>query len=404
MEKPSSSSTSEPAAQQISAIFPDEVIIEILTWLPVKSILRFKCVSKCWLSFISSPLFIRTHLLKSVNKSDYDQHRLLLRTREELAEDFVRFNLKNCDLSPVLCNAPIVEATNLSDSLGRGGDVERVETDFRTDNFHDVQIVGSSNGLICVTVSGDVLLWNPSIRKFKKLPDFGPKPDDDDDGYFYVFGYDEYDDDYKVFGILTDEDGARGLIGQTCLDHGSKSRSRSWSRPGKFHIGLGISVAVSLHWSTSPRFGRWGKILSLDLANETYGEVEQPKYGEGTFDWTLEVLGGCLSIVRYYRSSRVEVWILKDYGVKESWTKVVLISNFSDPGYLCSCKPVFQSNDGEILFYYLSNLPGLMLYNPKSNSLMHPHITKLEVLVGVNMYVESLVLLDDHDGGERRRL
>nr|XP_027118413.1 F-box/kelch-repeat protein At3g23880-like [Coffea arabica] len=356
MEKPSSSSTSEPAAQQISAIFPDEVIIEILTWLPVKSILRFKCVSKCWLSFISSPLFIRTHLLKSVNKSDYDQHRLLLRTREELAEDFVRFNLKNCDLSPVLCNAPIVEATNLSDSLGRGGDVERVETDFRTDNFHDVQIVGSSNGLICVTVSGDVLLWNPSIRKFKKLPDFGPKPDDDDDGYFYVFGYDEYDDDYK------------------------------------------------LHWSTSPRFGRWGKILSLDLANETYGEVEQPKYGEGTFDWTLEVLGGCLSIVRYYRSSRVEVWILKDYGVKESWTKVVLISNFSDPGYLCSCKPVFQSNDGEILFYYLSNLPGLMLYNPKSNSLMHPHITKLEVLVGVNMYVESLVLLDDHDGGERRRL
>ncbi|KAG5527800.1 hypothetical protein RHGRI_028670 [Rhododendron griersonianum] len=40
---------------------PDDVLIDILSWLPAKSILRFKSVSKHWYSLIQNPSFISLH-------------------------------------------------------------------------------------------------------------------------------------------------------------------------------------------------------------------------------------------------------------------------------------------------------------------------------------------------------
>lgn len=40
---------------------PDELIEGILLRLPVKSLLRFKCVCKSWLSLISNPQFAKSH-------------------------------------------------------------------------------------------------------------------------------------------------------------------------------------------------------------------------------------------------------------------------------------------------------------------------------------------------------
>ncbi|KAJ4963329.1 hypothetical protein NE237_023268 [Protea cynaroides] len=43
----------------------DDLITEILLWLPVKSILKFKYVSKHWLSLISNPQFIHNHYIRN---------------------------------------------------------------------------------------------------------------------------------------------------------------------------------------------------------------------------------------------------------------------------------------------------------------------------------------------------
>ncbi|KAK2982429.1 hypothetical protein RJ640_026272 [Escallonia rubra] len=44
---------------------PTDVILHILVRLPVKTLTRFKCVSKPWLKLISDPFFVRSHCVRS---------------------------------------------------------------------------------------------------------------------------------------------------------------------------------------------------------------------------------------------------------------------------------------------------------------------------------------------------
>lgn len=50
-----------------SASLPDDIIENILTWLPPKPLVRFRCVRQSWNSKISDPEFINKHL--SMNKA-----------------------------------------------------------------------------------------------------------------------------------------------------------------------------------------------------------------------------------------------------------------------------------------------------------------------------------------------
>uniref|UniRef100_N1R0Q5 Uncharacterized protein n=1 Tax=Aegilops tauschii TaxID=37682 RepID=N1R0Q5_AEGTA len=40
---------------------PSEVIFGILSWLPSRSVLRFRCVCKAWQAMLSDPVFITAH-------------------------------------------------------------------------------------------------------------------------------------------------------------------------------------------------------------------------------------------------------------------------------------------------------------------------------------------------------
>ena len=47
--------SSDPRLGMSTCVLPDELVVDILSRLPLKSLCRFKCVCKAWLAFASDP-------------------------------------------------------------------------------------------------------------------------------------------------------------------------------------------------------------------------------------------------------------------------------------------------------------------------------------------------------------
>ncbi|CAI9771097.1 unnamed protein product [Fraxinus pennsylvanica] len=359
---------------------PSEIITEILSRLPVKSLLKFMCVSKEWLSLISSPEFIKIHLKIASNDPNFTRHRIMFTISEP------RFNLKNCSLRSFLYE-PSTDAVKI------------VYPGRNPRTF--VRVVGSCNGLICIAITeNDFILWNPSVRKYKKLPnvDVVMKPRL---CIQYGFGFDEANEDYKVVGIF----GRYENLGRyKTVVKVYSLKNDSWRRIENFKGGtpihdMGKFVNGKLHWLASPRTvhtsSRWD-IVSLDVEREIYGTVEQPNYGEADFSAVmLGVLGGCICVLCNYEKTCADVWVLKDYGVKESWTKVVSIPYIDEPGKYVSSIPLCILLNGEVLLALGSSF---VVYNPKENSFRFPNISNGgKTRKGLRLMLPSL--LYQHDGG-----
>ncbi|XP_049362280.1 F-box/kelch-repeat protein At3g23880-like [Solanum verrucosum] len=322
-------------------ILPVELIIEILSRLPVKSLLKFKCVSTQWRCLISSRNFIKTHLNVFTNNKDFIHNRLLLRFIQP------HHHLMDCSISSLLYDS----------------DPKTFQLDYPMQNPRkSVTILGSVNGLICLSIDKDLILWNPSIRKFKKFRD--PQS-----GRYFLhgFGYDQLHDDYNLV-----------LISKEVRIYSSNSDSWRIIVNDRSH-GLvretdGIFVNGKLHWAKSPSqdqhsYNGWD-ITSIDVTDGKWGKVEKPFYGEGDFDLTpcVGVLGSDLSNLCNNQSLQTDVWIMKEYEIKESWTKMYTINRPNDHPEGYGFSPLFckMSNKGEILIQVDQST--FMIYDPKKES------------------------------------
>jgi len=66
------------------------------------------------------------------------------------------------------------------------------------------------------------------------------------------------------------------------------------------------------------------------LGKESYQEISQPDYGKPN-NLTLGIMKDCLCV--FSRSdSLIEVWLMKEYGNKESWIKLIHLPLFLSLG------------------------------------------------------------------------
>ncbi|XP_062162359.1 probable F-box protein At1g14315 isoform X6 [Alnus glutinosa] len=129
---------------------PEDLVIQILLWLPVVSLLRFKSVCKSWYALITNQNFIAKHLLYNKNCNT----QLLFKTRDKSNEDYVVSTISHETLQ-VSLTQPLPPYFELD-----------------VDEKFFIFVVGSCNGLVCLHdyLALHEVIWNPATKETKIVP------------------------------------------------------------------------------------------------------------------------------------------------------------------------------------------------------------------------------------------
>ncbi|KAM7276703.1 hypothetical protein ACFE04_018569 [Oxalis oulophora] len=269
---------------------PSDLTEGILSILPVKSLLRFRCVSKPWCIQIDDPHFILLHAKKSC----------------ENVSDFSLIYQKN-------------RALYLS-CLMSSNNPEKHEYPFKLGRRY-ARLVGSLNGLVCLLYTGDThfVVWNISTRKYNSVRS-GLSSCTNSKICLIGFGYESINDDYKLVMVFVDR-GPRIVCDVYSLKTNTWRRSPTQAPSSCISNkkDVGICCNDALHWMTP--IAR--TVFAFALATEQWQDVPLPDNVRPTH---LGSLKGCLYLITRYQTCNIDVWVMKVYGVKDSWTKSVSVS------------------------------------------------------------------------------
>ncbi|KAK9942636.1 hypothetical protein M0R45_008290 [Rubus argutus] len=173
--------------------------------------------------------------------------------------------------------------------------------------------------------------------------------------------------------------------------------------PSPHEAVLGTLLNGALHWTVrrgnniSPADGddhdpRPFGIVAFDLTEETYKEVPLPCDGDKHFSfYGLGVLGGCLSMLHSPHGSDYQVWVMKEYGIKASWSVFTTIPQKMEDSreYMGLMSLLCVLNKGEILMM-LHNHNKVVIYSPghrKFRTIFNGEIGSSQLA----LYLETLV-------------
>ncbi|KAI3878209.1 hypothetical protein MKX03_009736 [Papaver bracteatum] len=194
--------------------------------------------------------------------------------------------------------------------------------------------LGSCNGLLCYESNQkDIIIWNPYTKDHKKIPTPPTPPEIDTESrrfhYMYGFGYDLKTGDFKVGRMAN----IRGKYSEIAV-YSLKLLLWKTYRDIPFLYPFGDSFEDLLfcegifHWVEMP----WGNIPrmigSFDSGSETFKEIPLPQIfpDEYLIDMIhVRRLEGCLCLLGSVYMKYCEVWVMKDYGVHESWAKMFTV-------------------------------------------------------------------------------
>ncbi|KAH7845378.1 hypothetical protein Vadar_001337 [Vaccinium darrowii] len=153
----------------------EDLLMEILWRLPVKTLLQFKSVCKNWYALIQNPSFIYLHCDRVASTAAAQNTDCLLVKRFLNGGEGVALSL--------VPNETPVEDIDISST---GLDIL------------SLQILGSCNGVVCLTkfcLNSNIVLCNLSMKEFRVLP----QPSYNNDQCCSLgFGFDPFTNDYKV--------------------------------------------------------------------------------------------------------------------------------------------------------------------------------------------------------------
>ncbi|QCE05306.1 hypothetical protein DEO72_LG9g309 [Vigna unguiculata] len=320
---------------------PEELIQNILLRVSIKTLLQLKLLCKSWNSIISHPQFAKHHLLASTT------HHQFLSSATAAADTKIHiFSINSFFQKPPT-------------PLG-----------FCTITAHNL-ILGSCNGIVCLchVHQCHITLFNPSTG-FASPPLPTHLSPGEVFSTFHGFGYDHVNDKYKVLlvtRVFSETVTKVYTFGENCRIRVVENAPLD-PHPSGF---LGKCVSGTLNWM-APKLGQndsidqW-VILSFDLASETFSEVMLP---DRNIDNNI-----CKPMINVRKKGCWGVWVMKEYGVQDSWTMLMMVPRFVTDHWpctrneLCACRgcppldPLCVSEDGVALFKTTSSK--LLLYHSK---------------------------------------
>ncbi|KAK4258842.1 hypothetical protein QN277_005244 [Acacia crassicarpa] len=281
----------------------EEITINILKRLPVKSLIRLQCVCKHWENLFKTPFFIAAHLCQShQNPSFIFSHDYLLNNLPLRLLDY-EMHLRDVQKAP------------------------------QFDFLASASCVGSSNGLLCFVIRVgsrfpiSLLVWNPVTGDGREVP-ISRNVDMDEDDYVLGFGFSPLDNDYKIMAIYSKYGFVSGV------DIYSLSRG-SWKEIESRNL-----ENVSCYWRTI--YSNNGAIFTYGIKNIEDEEVEMiVSFDMGKEVFTLIMISWpplwrnlnfslavyedkpaiiTTSVVRG-SSSNVDLWVMEEDTSSWSWIK-----------------------------------------------------------------------------------
>ncbi|XP_057426452.1 F-box/kelch-repeat protein At3g23880-like [Lotus japonicus] len=306
-------------------ILPLDLLMEILSWLPVKTLMQYACVSKSLKSLIiDDPSFAKLHL----NRSPKNTH-ILLNT------EYDPYELENEDSWVVPCSVRCLMEDPSS--------VIDVEGCYHLKGNH--LVIGYCNGLVCLGNFCDVgpiedfwvQLWNPATHLMsKKLPTFHLSMRTSVDAprgkVNLGFGYDSSHDTYKVVVVHWDCTEQKMMTRVYCMKNiCCKNILCDPCSPLMLYPIMGKFVGGCVNWialknMNGPEY-EWGNvtreqlaIVSFDMSKEKYTYRPLP---EGVtkvpyFEPSLEVLENHMYLSHDHNLTHFVMWKMREYGVQES--------------------------------------------------------------------------------------
>ncbi|KAH7834590.1 hypothetical protein Vadar_017678 [Vaccinium darrowii] len=219
------------------------------------------------------------------------------------------------------------------------------------------------------------VLWNPSIRSYKRIS----CPYELPFSSLYGLCYDSTVAEYRVF-IVSQENETSVVVYHLRNDSWnifidnryilSSSRINSWNIFIDNHYVLSslkhhAVMNGTVHWVMRPYNSVSSVIVYFDLVEEKFIEVPPPSSWNKDDEMNLVVLREHLCVYGDIGVKQIEVCPMKEYGKKESWTRLFVIRC----GILkrihssTDVKPLCLTKNGQVLMSLGKR--GVGIYNPK---------------------------------------
>ncbi|CAK9184367.1 unnamed protein product [Ilex paraguariensis] len=286
---------------------PLDIVFNIFSRIPLKSLFQFRCVSRPWCNIIDHPYLANMHI-------------------EQVGDE----------PTPILVFDPRLTKSTMTMSLyllkEKGETLETSENPLLEFDLKGYCFTGSCNGLQYFTEGGDegcVIVSNPLREEFQRLPSIEIQCPNLPRWKTYGLGFDISTNTFKMICVFFRE---LNFGGSSCYGLGTLVHTvgtNTWKEidevPTYPIYCTPVFAHGALHWLVDPFSDFDNFIVSFDVGKEKFDLIPYANLQSKDFRFfQLVDLNGDLGMTDLSYDTKIEIWVMKDY-VPKKWVKEYIL-------------------------------------------------------------------------------